>query len=53
MKVIKMDRLFSGCLVNVPKLGAKYFWRDAYKNEVDIVLPGQTAFSFLLEHGND
>jgi predicted AAA+ superfamily ATPase len=35
----------------VNQLGAEYFWRDAYKNEVDIVIPGTKPMPVEVKYG--
>lgn len=46
---LSRSRVFEWSIVN--QLGAEYFWRDAYKNEVDIVLPGPRPLPVEVKYG--
>jgi predicted AAA+ superfamily ATPase len=43
------SKAFEGLLIN--QLNAEYFWRDSYKNEVDIVLDDQTLKPIEIKYG--
>lgn len=43
------SKAFEGLLIN--QLNAEYFWRDSYKNEVDIVLIGQKPKPVEIKYG--
>lgn len=43
------SKAFEGLLIN--QLNAEYFWRDSYKNEVDIVLDDQTLKPVEIKYG--
>jgi predicted AAA+ superfamily ATPase len=46
---LSRSRVLEWCVVN--QLGAEYFWRDAYKNEVDIVVPGARPAPIEVKYG--
>jgi predicted AAA+ superfamily ATPase len=43
------SKAFEGLLVN--QLNAEYFWRDSYKNEVDIILDDQKLRPIEIKYG--
>ena len=45
----KAPPIFEWAVAN--QLRAEYFWRDAYKNEVDVVLPARKPVPVEVEYG--
>lgn len=43
------SKVFEGFIVN--QLNAEYFWRDPYKNEVDLIIPNQKPKPFEIKYG--
>jgi len=48
--VLSQSKAFEGVLVN--QLKAEYFWRDPYKNEVDIIQVNDTVEPLEIKYGN-
>jgi predicted AAA+ superfamily ATPase len=46
---LSRSRVFGWAVVS--QLRAEYFWRDAYKNEVDVVLPGKKPIPLEINSG--
>jgi len=46
---LSRSRVFEWAVVS--QLRAEYFWRDAYKNEVDVVLPGRRPVPVEVKYG--
>jgi predicted AAA+ superfamily ATPase len=46
---LSRSRVLEWCVVT--RLGAEYFWRDSYKNEVDVVVPGPRPMPIEVKYG--
>jgi len=49
MDAISQSKALEGIIVN--QLNAEFFWRDSYKNEVDIVIPNQKPKPIEIKYG--